>query len=365
MTDRLTDLLQHTADQLAAGQQAPALHADGAAVGGPAGRKWLLPAAAAVAVVAVAAGAALLRLPGTSGQVYAGAEPELGTSMVPVDVRGTSMLERTARQPGRPQGPADLLAELDNRKGRGVLVAQTFDNGMICATFGYLPPAINMGGGSNCSDPDNEGPPFSRAPLTFEGFGPGGSPGGIKDPAVIFGGAPQGTRTIALSGDGREPLEVAARDAGERYGHRAYFAATWDLGDGPTTVRALDARRRELARVDRPGPKRNPAWEAEQCSTNRNVLQGHFGRATRVGETWARTHPETRDDKRLRYPPSGPMDDATAIARFDYALTQLDKMGPEETYDYRLAANVVLIEADCFPGREVQQAAQRFKDRSG
>lgn len=369
MTDRLQELLDHLADDLAGGTSPPPLAATAVAMSPAASRDrvarhLLLPVAAAAAVLAVASVAFVLQQADTGVRTeFAGASPELGT------IDATGLLQLRAFGPdqgdlGAPEGRADLLARVTTRTGDGVLFAQPLDDEQVCISFAYLPPATNNSGGLHCwREPDPA--PFDREPITVVGQGPAGSPGGIKTPPVTYGAAPAGTRAVELSGGSRDSVQVPARDAGDAYGHRAYFTAPWDLTTGSTLLRALDGEGRELARLERASPAGANANLASMCQSNREALRGHFGRAAMVGQKWARDHPATFDRRRLTLPPQRPMTDAEAISRFDYARTQLANLGQEERYEHRLAANVVLIEGACFTDKKLQDAAKTFKQASG
>ena len=367
MTDRLQELLDHLADDLAGDTRPPPL----TAAAGPTdarprrerARRWLAPALAAAAVLAVASVAFVVQESDRSVRTeFASASPELGT----IDATGLLQLRAFGPDPGRgtPEGRAALLARVTTRIGDGVLFAQPFDDGQVCLSFAYLPPATNSSGGLHCWR-RGEAASFDRDPITVVGQGPSGSPGGIKTPPVAYGAAPAGTRTVEFTGPDRDPVRVPARDAGDANGHRAYFAAAWDLTTGSTLIRALDSNGTELARLERAAPTGTSEFFASMCQSNREALRGHFSRAVMVGEKWARDHPGTRDTRRLAPPPQRPMTDAEAIARFDYARSHLADMGPEERYEHRLAANVVLIEADCFPDKRLQDSARTFKKASG
>ena len=359
MSDRLQSLLDHMADQVAGDLTAPPLTQRPAHA--PGRRRRFMPAAAATSVLLVVATAALAdRYSSDPAPRYAGTEPELGTMTLPVDVIGRGIPDRQ-QQYGDPQGPADLLAKLTTRAGELVLAAQPTSTGYLCTSTLYLPPAVNMIKGTSCSRRPDPDPPLAVGALSISGYGPGGAPGGIKDPPVTYGAAPTGTRTVEFSGSEATRIRVPAYDGGERYDHRAYYMANWDLTTGSTLVRALDRQGRELARVDR---KADPANLTVQCAQMPESLRSHLGRASMIGEKYARSHPDTADKRRLAYP-DPPLTTAAATARFDYARTQLDKMGAEEIYDYRLAANVVIGEAQCFPDPALQQAARQFKDASG
>lgn len=267
MSDRLTELLTHTADQLARGAAPPPL-------AGPAepGRipRRAAPAAAAAAVVTVAVGvflaspdaerARFTSPPPTAPAaeptalpvrtVYATDGPELGTGPVPVDVVGLSVL---ARDPGETApAVADVLARLTDGSGQQVLVGHAFPDGRVCAALGYLPPGQNQSVARQCRDTAR--PPYGDGPVTLYGEGPLDGP--ASAPAASYGSAVPGTRTVELSAPGRDPLRVPARDAGEAYGHRAYYLARWDPTKGATTVRAYDEGGQLLAVTTGNGPPR-------------------------------------------------------------------------------------------------------------
>jgi hypothetical protein len=230
---------------------------------------WAAPAAAAAAVLVVAGGVLLASPDGerarsaaprtTSGAeptapaaeatalpertVYATDRPELGTGPVPVDVIGKSIL---ARDPGETSpAAADVLARLVDGSGELVLVAHAFADGRICAAAGYLPPADNLSVSRVCGD--SSGPPYSEGPIAVSGVGE--LRGETTAPAAAYGSAVPGTRTVEFSSPGRDTVRVPARDAGDRYGHRAYLIAPWDLDASldPTTIRAYDEQGRLLA----------------------------------------------------------------------------------------------------------------------
>jgi hypothetical protein len=49
------------------------------------------------------------------------------------------------------------------------------------------------------------------------------------------------------------------------------------------------------------------------------------------------------------------------VARFDYALQQRARISDGEMSEYRAAADVVIVETQCFPSRTLRSAATRFK----
>lgn len=252
MTDQVTALITHAADRLAEGVTAPPRRPPAAAPGRSRAGRWALPAAAAAAVVAVAGTAALVtqqspaRAPVRT--VYAGAAAELGTETVPVTASGRNLFQGGATSGGPARG--DLLARLTTEAGEGVLLGHRSADGTFCVGFGYLPPSRNIGLGTDCS-PDGT-PPLADGDIALAGVGPAtAAVNGIDQPPVLYGSAPAGTRTIELSKPDGPPARVPARDGGDRYNHRAYFAVEWDLGDGELVVRALAEDGTVLAREER------------------------------------------------------------------------------------------------------------------
>lgn len=262
MSDRLTELVTRTADQLTRGATPPPLAGQMA----PPRRlpSWAASAAAAAAVVTVAVGVFLSSPDGERARsaasssppaaeptalpertVYATDGPELGTGPVPVDVVGKSILARDHVETAPAIG--DVLARLVEDDGEQVLVGHEFPDGKICVAAGYLPPGENLSVSRQCGDTSR--PPYSERPIAV--VGQGVLRGEASAPAATFGSALPGTRTVELSAPDRDPVRVRARDAGEKYGHRAYFLARWDLDPalGATTIRAYDEQGRLLAAV--------------------------------------------------------------------------------------------------------------------
>lgn len=252
MTDQVTALIRHTADRLSEGVTAPPLRPQSTEPRRSRSGRWVLPAAAAVAVAAVAGMAALVaqqspaRVPVRTA--YAGAAAELGSEAVPVTASGRSLFQGDAASGGPVR--ADLLARLTTVAGEGVLLGHLNDDGRFCVGFGYLPPSRNVGLATDCS---SDGfPPLADGDIVLAGFGPAiATVSGVDQPPVLYGGAPPGTRTVELSSPDGQRARVPARDGGDRYNHRAYFAAVWDLGDGGLVVRALAEDGTVLAREER------------------------------------------------------------------------------------------------------------------
>jgi hypothetical protein len=247
MTDPIAALLNRTADQFAAGVTAP-LAAVQPRPQRSTVRRVLLPAAAAAAVVGVAA-AAVAIAPGRSGRtiVYAATGPELGTVQAPRNQGGAGIFD-TAAAGGTPT-EVDLLARVEPNQAAELALVGARTGGQVCVGFGLLPPAVNQGFDRLCTDGDPA--PYGDQPLVAAGTGPATEEiNGIDLPAAAYGSAPPGTRTVELARDGKV-LRVKARDAGPHYKHRAYWAAAWDLGGGPTTIRALNADGEEVARSRR------------------------------------------------------------------------------------------------------------------
>jgi hypothetical protein len=247
MTDPITALLNRTADQLAAGVTAPPAAVQPRPHRSTV-RRVLLPAAAAAAVVAVAVGAVAVapsRPAGTT--VYSAAGPELGTVAAPRNQGGAEIFDSAAA--GGTPTELDLLARVDQDQAAELALVGARTAGQVCVGFGLLPPAVNQGFDRLCTDGDP--PPWGEQSLVAVGTGPATEEiNGIDLPAAAYGSAPPGARTIELARDG-EVIRVDARDAGPDYKHRAYWAAAWDLGGGPTTIRALNADGEEVARTRR------------------------------------------------------------------------------------------------------------------
>lgn len=315
----------------------------------------------AVAVVAIAAGQLSDVGPARTRTVYAGSTPELGTVSAPVDVAGNGRTPDGGLGSPTP-GPADLLARVDNVKGTAVLLGVRVSGG-TCVSTGYLPPAVSLGSASVCARGTSRlGRVLGADAIVVSGFGPGGAPGGTLDPPATYGSAPPGTRLVSLARPGQADLVVPARDGGDRYDHAAFFMATWDLGAGPTTATARAADGRKLAERLYPYDPRVPTQQ--RCQIEFDAMRSHFFRALMVGKKYASTHPATDDPSRFAPPVRGranTVEGATEL--FQRGLRTSRQMAPEELYEYRLAANVVLGQTACFPEFLRNQAAD-FKRRT-
>lgn len=338
-----------------------------------AGRAWarrrrtgaLVAAVGAVASIAVLSANLLAPSASPERAVYAQGSPELGTVEAPVDVVGRPVASAEDRLGPLIEGPADLLARTETRKGTMVLFGQRHENG-VCVSTAYLPPAVNMGSSRSCATADRSpARVLGPTPVVLSGFGPGGAPGGLKDPAITYGSAPPGTRRVVLDGEGRPPVTADARDGGTTYAHETFFVVAWDLGAGPTTARAYDAEGQLLGKHVFPFNPKQLIPDEQRCEIERSVMRGHFQRAFMVGEIYARTNPGAANPARFRPPRSGRANTPEGAAElFRRALPLLTEMAPEEKYEYRLAANVVLDQTKCFPS-ELRTLAADFKRASG
>jgi hypothetical protein len=324
----------------------------------------VVPAAAAVAVALVAAGPSLV-LPGRHDgrrTVYATDGPELGRIPLPADVPSGTRIGGPNDPPQ--QRPADLLAVGTTKNGRARLIGYRLRSGARCVYQDYAVPFLNSTGATACSFDGHE--PYSRQPLTVGGSADG-TPGAIKSAPLAYGAAPPGTRTVEFTAAGRAPLRVPARDGGPSYGHRAFFITTWPFGIA-STVRAFDAAGRETARTAIAGQGADSV--AVRCEGAASVLLSHLQSASLLGTKWARTHPGSGDPERLLVPNGrriGPgrsvADSATATARFRLAIAEAADLGPEEKYEYRMAAVVVLGDGGpCFDQALADTARQLLAD---
>lgn len=333
-------------------------------------RRGAAMALSVVAVAAVSVGVTLLPQARPAPVQYAGTEPELGRVPLPVDVTGEPVASRQDDRLGRPlPGPVDLLARTVTVKGTAALLGVRYAKGTTCVTLAFLAPAVNQGFSSTCGTPPvggaTTGPTdvanaFSPGDLALTGQGPGGAPGGIKEPALTYGAAPAGTRSVVLVRPGQPDRVAPATDAGDHYAHRAFFLAPWDLGAGPTTALALAADGRELARHVFPYDSRLAVPDEQTCQTYRQVTRSHLSRALTVGRNYAQQHPETDDAVRLSPPRSKA--DTTAGVREMYTrtLTTSARMAPEERYEYRLAALVVLEKPECYDDPKLPALVRQF-----
>lgn len=331
----------------------------------------LVPYAAVASVVLAVVGIAVVPgvLAGRGGPMavqtdFAGGAPELGTIALPT---------RSLTRGGGPDsdspvgGRADLLATTTTRLGTARLFGYVTPSGARCVAQDYVVPFINSASGSSCSAAggraDRE-PPFS-----FGGVS-GGTPGTLKDPPLRFGYAPPGTRVLELSSPGLPTVRAQARDAGESYGHRAYYIAVFpSLIAG--TARALTEDGRELARTELVAA--DPAeLRRATCRSARVVTLSSLQSASRDGRVYARTHAGSTDTARLRRlePSKGStngnpvLPDDVVLDRLRRAFAAIGVMGPVETYDYRLAAVVIVGDGRACFGAPVTDLAQRYLDDS-
>jgi hypothetical protein len=353
MTGALDELLAAAADDLSRGVAAP----PAAGLVARARRRRALrialpvlaPVLAAAVATAVGLGPSLLLHHRGSKPVYASDGPELGHVPVPTAALSPSRISGSQVDPPKNR-PADLLAIATTKDGRARLVGFQRRSGARCVVQDYAVPFWNSNGPSQCRQSGQI--PFDDPPLAVSAAAVV-TPGSLKPAPLAFGAAPPGTRTVEFSAPGRATVRAEARDGGPGYKHRAFFITSWPIGV-EATVRALDANGRELARGHRPGQLPEEAKRA--CDSASGILLSHLQRAAMVGQKWARTHPETADPARFQVPPGVPnsaawrvADEADAVKRLQLANAEAFRLGPEEKYEYRLAA--VLIVGDgrtCF-----------------
>lgn len=115
-------------------------------------------------------------------------------------------------------------------------------NGWTCIT-GYLESGVTgMGAGGSCGMGTH-----ATEPGPDEVIYPGLSMGtaGGKPYVVLEGAGPRGTTRIVLTASNGQTLDVPVYDAGESWGHKAYFAVPWVTGT--TVIKAYDASGTALA----------------------------------------------------------------------------------------------------------------------
>jgi hypothetical protein len=362
MTGALDELLAAAADDLSRGVDVPPAGLLVARVRRRRALRVALPAAlapvlAAVVATAVGLGPSLLLHHGAPKTVYASDGPELGHVPVPTAALPPSRIPGSQVDPPM-DGPADLLAIATTKDGRARLIGFQRRSGARCVVQDYAVPFWNSNGPSQCGQDGQI--PFEDPKLAVSGAAVT-TPGSLKPAPLAFGAAPPGTRTVEFSAPGRTTVRAQARDGGPDYKHRAFFITSWPMGV-ESTVRALDANGRELAREHRRGQLPEEAKLA--CESASGILLSHLQRAAMVGEKWARAHPETADPARFKFPSGKPTgaawrvaDETDALKRLELANAEASQLGPEEKYEYRLAA--VLIVGDgrtCFQAPLLSQA---------
>jgi hypothetical protein len=361
MTEPLSALLEAAADDLA--RDVPVPPAAGVMAAGRRRRRMhvtvpavVAPLLVAAAVVAVVAAPNLLFGDGDRARtVFAGDVPELGRIPMPAAVNETV-------GPGRDDPPvgdqADLLAVTVTKDGRARLFGFTRRSGTRCVAQDYENQFLNSYGGAACGPGTRD--PLARTPLSLGGH-VDGTPGTVKAAPITYGSAPPGTRTVRLSAAGRPAVTVDARDAGSRYGHRAYFLTSWPMNIAFTAL-ALDENGHELARYEQPPPSAEQTKHA--CDSAAAVLLSHLQRASHVGQAWAEKNPESANPSRLAFPNGLPLsaglrrvDEQDAIARYRTALADVGVMGPQEVADFRRGAVVVVGDGkNCFDNQLVAAA---------
>ncbi|MCU1589595.1 MAG: hypothetical protein JWP11_851 [Frankiales bacterium] len=368
MTDQLDSLLAHTAEHLSRDVVAPPsgpllARARRRRVLRVAVPTVLTPLLAATLAVALGAGPSLV-LPGHHGlrTVYARGGPELGHLPLPAAARA-----QLAELGGdlAADAPADLLAVATTKNGRARLIGFQRRSGARCVFQDYVVPFLNSNGGVDCGLNGRE--PLDRQPITVAGSADS-TPGSIKAAPISFGSAPPGTRTVEFTAPATQTVRAVARDGGPAYRHRSFFLTSWPVGVS-STVRALDAQGRELARVQLPG--QDARQVARQCQDVAGVLLSHLQRATLVGTKWARAHPQSGDAARLRFldgvavgPGRHVARESEALARLQLADAEASRLGPEETYEYRLAAVLLLGDGKgCFTG-PILSTAREFLSKT-
>lgn len=304
---------------------------------------------------ALAAGAVALTAqdaPDTARLQYATADPELGTTTAP-----DSITVDRGRQVAVTQ--ADVLARLGGPEPQ-VLLGLRLVDGRTCLS---LSPPEQPGSSTTSCPPANESAVTvlrTENGLGFAGMGPGGAPGLIKSLPVTYGVAPAGTRTIVIEPTGGDTIRVGARDGGQHYDNAAFFLANFDLGVGGDII-ALDAEGRELSRRSLPASTASRV----DCDVYRSVTRSHLSRALAVGRSYAEQHPEFDDPARLAPPVSGRADTAAGVS--EMLARNLDAptaMAPEERYEHRLAALVVLEAPQCWDDPALPALAERFLEVS-
>jgi hypothetical protein len=369
VTDTLDDLLANAADDLSRGVIAPPADRLLARARRRRVLRIALPAVvapvlAAAVATAIGLGPSLLLHPGpeASSTEYATDGPELGhvplpSSPLPPAPPGSQVDPPTNRA-------GDLLAIATTKNGRARLVGFQRRSGARCVVQDYAVPFWNSNGPSQCGQDGQV--PFDERPLVVSGTAVV-TPGSVKPAPLAFGAAPPGTRTVEFSAPGRATVRAEARDGGPDYKHRAFFITSWPMGVA-STFRALDANDRELAREHRRGQLPEEAQRA--CESASGILLSHLQRAAMVGEKWAHTHPQTADPARFQVP-SGvangsawrTADETDALKRLHLANAEASRLGPEEKYEYRLAA--VLIVGDgrtCFKPALQSQASELLEN---
>jgi hypothetical protein len=275
---------------------------------------------------------------------YAGSGPELGRAQEPRELSvGPGQRLRVRR--------ADVLAVLPPPEDELRLVGLELVDGRQC---------LAVSGQSSCSAP---GRPLVDAgagqeQLSLQGFGRSGGPGLLKDPPLTWGWAPAGTRTVRFVGP-RGTVMVRAYDGGPDWEGRAFFLSRVDLLGGGTAT-ALDAQGAELARTVQ--ERFTPPFD---CEVYRNVTRSHLSRALMVGLSYAKEHPEFADPARLSAPRSGRANTSEGVTEmFTRNLAAPERMAPEERFEHRLAALVVLEVPQCWDAT-LPGLAKRFLAASG